>query len=319
VRNFQVYLPDEYKSNENERYPVLYWIPGWGGGVQGYSYKSYIDDAINSGKIPPTIAVFIDVHEQLWFLNSVALGNWENLLTLEIIPFIDQNYRTIADPLARGLMGHSAGGYTAFMLPLRNPGIWGSIGGNDPGLWGMYAYIRDKEDFKFFPPFSEIQSGYKDLPKDIGAYNSIANWYTKDLIQFGTAFSPNPNSPILCDLPADGNGNWFPEVREKWSNYDLSNPKTLDKYSEILKGLISITIVTATGAGGDGEQNKVLIEQFRSAGINITQLDMPGGHGDQTEERFIAIAEQILKAMIGAEVSVSPKNKLVVTWGEIKR
>ncbi len=318
VRKFQVYLPDEYYEMEDKRYPVLYWIPGWGSGLTGYTYKNHLDDAIKSSTIPSTIAVFIDVHEQLWCLNSPALGNWENFITLEVIPFIDREYRTISDPLARALMGHSAGGYTAFILPVRNPGIWGASGGNDPSLWAMWAYVRDKEDLVFFPPFNDIQAGYRNLPKDIGAYKSVTNWYTKDLIQFGTAFSPNPDDPLFCDLPVNADGEWIPEVREKWSEYDLSNPESLTNYSKTLKELLSISIIMPTG-GGNGPQNKIFIEQLLAAGIDITQLDMPGGHGDHKAERFIAMAEQILGAMIGADVSVSPQGSMTVTWGAIKQ
>jgi S-formylglutathione hydrolase FrmB len=318
LRKFQVYLPDEYYEREDVHYPVLYWIPGWGAGLIGDTYKKPLDDAIKSGTIPSTIAVFIDVHEQVWCLNSPVLGNWENFITLELIPFIDREYRTISDPSARALMGHSSGGYTAFILPARNPGIWGSSGGNDPALWGMWAYVRDKEDLNFFPSFNDIQGGYKNLPKEIGAYKSVTNWYVQDLIQFGTAFSPNPDDPLFCDLPVNADGEWIPEVREKWSKYDLSNPESLTNYSQILKELLSITIVTPTG-GGEGAQNRIFIEQLLAAGIHITQLDMPGGHGDYVGERFIAMAEQILNAMVGAEVSVSPQGSMVVTWGAIRQ
>ena len=315
---FQVYLPDEYYDKEYERYPVLYYIPGWLG-MRWENYRNPLDDAIKSGTIPSTIAVFIDVRGQ-WFLNSPAFGNWENFITQEVIPFVDKNYRTIADPLARGLMGASSGGYTALMLPVRNPGVWSSIGMNDPSLWGMWLYIRDEADIIYRELFSAIPGGYKDLPKDIADYGSVGNFYTIDLLQFGTAFSPNSDSPLLCDLPLDVDGEWVPEVREKWSEYDLSNPQTLAQHSDTLRNLLSLTIVVpelSKGSNRDG--NLDFIERLKSGGISVTRLDMPGAHDDGGSDRFIAMAEQLLRAMEGAETAVSPQASMTVTWGAIKQ
>lgn len=320
IRKFQVYLPDGYYQQEDKRYPVLYWIPGWWeiefGALEGNFYKYPLDDAIKSGTIPSTIAVFIDVREQ-WCLNSPAFGNWENFITLEVIPFVDKNYRTIADPLARGLMGSSTGGYAAFMLPVRNPGVWNSIGMNDPALWGMWAYVRDEASIG---RKLRIRDGYRNLPKDIADYKSVNNDTTQDLLQFGTAFSPNPDAPLFCDLPADVDGEWVPEVREKWIEYDLSNPQTLAQHTNTLRNLLSLTIVVPESSDDTNrDENLDFIKQLESESIFVTRLDMPGGHISNLGARFIAMAEQILGAMVGAEVSVSSQARMTVTWGTIKR
>jgi enterochelin esterase-like enzyme len=112
VRKFQVYLPDEYRNNESERYPVIYWIPGFADSTT-YQYQRSLDDAIRSRKIPATIAVFIDAREGILFLNSSVFGYGEDFLVKELIPFIDSTYRTIADKYSRCIAGHSAGGFTA--------------------------------------------------------------------------------------------------------------------------------------------------------------------------------------------------------------
>lgn len=304
-RGFQVYLPDGY-AESNRRYPVLYWIPGWSGGMTGYTYKNGLDNAIEQGRIPSTMAVIIITY-QIAFLSSPVFGDWEAFLISELIPFIDKEYRTIPEPRARALMGRSMGGYTSFILPVLHPGVWGSIGVNDPSFFVMWRYIRNT---------SMALLDLRNMPNNVDGYNST-DTYAQVMWQIGARVSPNPDTPLFYDHPVDSNGNWVPEVREKWDGYDLSNPDTLAEHSGTLKDLLSIAIVVPTG--GNGPANVTFINQLSAAGIEVTRLDVPGGHMDDESERFVSIAEVILNAMIGAEVSVSRRGKVASLWGEIKQ
>ena len=321
LRHIEVYLPDGYEEG-NQRYPVLYWIPGYKGNAGASFYRNALDDAIQSGKIPPTIAVFIDVHEGTYFLNSPVFGNWEDFIISEVIPFIDKTYRTIPDMQARGLMGHSVGGYSALMLPIRHPGIWGGIGANDASIWAMWYVLHDEADFPELlkPHFFVVRWVIQNLPKDFEEYASV-DWKIQALIQLGTAFSPNPSKPLFCDFPISSEGEWVPEVREKWSAYDLTNPQTLIEHGETLNSLLSITLVVPETVNID-ENNRVsnihLIERLQEAGVYVTRLDMPGGHIDFGQERFIALAEQLLGAMLRVTTSVSSRGKIAALWGKIK-
>ena len=273
----------------------------------GWFYQGYLDDAIRSAEIPPTIVVFVDVHEGIVFLNSPVFGNWEDFMVSELIPFIDREYRTIPDPLARGLIGFSVRGYSALMLPVLHPGVWGSVGGNDPWLLGMWAFTRSSD---------LALSGLRGLPEDLDDY-ALLGFFAGAMLQLGAAFSPNPEAPLLCDFPVTPDGQWIPEIREKWGAYDLSDPEILAKHSETLQGLLSIVIIIIPVA--NGPVNIPFIGQLQAAGIEVTRLDMPGHHSYQEGERLIALAKQILGAMVGAEVSVSPSSKVAALWGEIRQ
>jgi len=161
LRLFQVYLPNGYSENKDSRYPVLYWIPGLGGSLHGTYLQPALDEAIGDGTIPPVIAIFIDVHEQIDFLNSSHEGNWEDFMIYELIPFIDSEYRTIPDPTGRALMGHSWGGFSSLMLPFLHPGMWSAIGCNDPSIFAMdslFGAQNDERNLKKNPPlaFNEL-------------------------------------------------------------------------------------------------------------------------------------------------------------------
>jgi len=198
--------------------------------------------------------------------------------------------------------------YTALMLSILHPGVWGAIGVNDPPLFIMWRYTRTT---------SYALTNLNNAPKDVNEYNSAAR-AMQIMWQLGTRFSPNPEAPLFYDQPIDAEGDWIPEVRDKWYDHDYSYPDTLTEHSETLKDLLSITIVVPTG-GGNGPENITFINQLSAAGIEVTRLDMPGGHSDGLSERLIAMAEVTLNAMIGAEVWVSPRGKAAALWGEIKR
>jgi len=42
LRALQVYLPDGYNESKDRHYPVLYWIPGYGGGPMAMHTKRHL-------------------------------------------------------------------------------------------------------------------------------------------------------------------------------------------------------------------------------------------------------------------------------------
>jgi hypothetical protein len=45
----------------------------------------------------------------------------------EVVPFVDERYRTIADSKHRGIAGKSSGGYGAMVVPMLRPELWGAV------------------------------------------------------------------------------------------------------------------------------------------------------------------------------------------------
>lgn len=304
LRHIEIYLPSGYDTS-TDRYPVLYWIPGFGGSADGVTYKIALDKAIRNGVISPTIVVFIDVSDEIWlFHNSPLIGNWEDFMLSELVPFIDKTYRTIPNAQARGLMGHSSGGYSALLLPVLHPNVWGSIGLNDPAAFAMWYPIDEEADIQALnSDYASIKWAFIGMPKALDGYDAFTP-YVKLLLQMGASFSPNSNSPILADMPRSKRGEWVQEIREKWSDYDLTNPKSISKYSAILKNLSSLTIIVPEIMAIENTNsvtNLYFIERLKTAGISVTRLDMPGDHGSDRPGRLVALAEQLLKSMPGAK------------------
>ena len=196
-------------------------------------------------------------------------------------------------------MGWSAGGYSAMLLAVLHPNIWGSIGMNDPAVWLMWSPLNDEKSdsqaLKDLAPAFKVK--FKIMPKSLEGYSSFSV-DTRVLLQKGASFSPNPNSPILSDMPVTPDGKkWVQEVWEKWSDYDLTEAKSLAKYSATLKKLASIVIIIPESDASNRICNEYLLKVFQAAGISVTRLDMPGKHWVSRDIRFVALAEQLLKKM----------------------
>ncbi|MBI1923870.1 hypothetical protein HYR99_06430 [Candidatus Poribacteria bacterium] len=320
LRHVKVYLPDGYEKG-GWHYPTLYWITGWKA-LMAEDYRT-LNDAIKTGKIPPAIAVFIDMSDGIAFLNSPEFGDWEDFLLAELIPFIDKNYRTIPDWRKRALMGVSIGGYSALILPLLHPNTWGAVGLNDPSVWVGYDELYIGKEGEVPEPIrgdvAFTQDVWKHMPANLEGYKTADDSQQINM-QLGVAISPNPAAPLHFDVPVDKDGKVIPAVIEKWRAYCLMDPTTIAKHRATLSDLSMIAVIVPEVNGGlsNRYQNLLMMEQMEAVGIPVTRLDWPGAHGDFRGERFVALAGQVLTAMESA-TPVSPKGKVATLWGKIKR
>jgi len=127
-----VYTPPGYASNPTRTYPVLYEAPfpysGWNVGA---GMKTVLDNLINAGSIPATIAVFVAVsggpYPDTECANSFDGREWvDSFIAQTVVGWVDEHYRTIATPAARSITGMSQGGYCAAILALHHPDVFGT-------------------------------------------------------------------------------------------------------------------------------------------------------------------------------------------------
>ena len=114
-RPVNVYVPAEYENNPDKKYPVLYLVHGWGEDEKGWSNQGHManimDGLIASGKAVPMIVVMpsgdiktnSDVRE--------ATGTVMDIYANDLIPYIDQTFRTYTDREHRAMAGLSRGGF----------------------------------------------------------------------------------------------------------------------------------------------------------------------------------------------------------------
>jgi pimeloyl-ACP methyl ester carboxylesterase len=198
-RSLKVYLPPGYAKGK-ARYPVVYMLHGlnWSN-ERMFAPESTIqrtfDQAIADGVIRPFIAVAPDYTTSgpgTFYANSSTAGRFEDFTLQEVIPFVDANYRTLAAPASRAIMGEHMGAYGALLYAFRHPEVFGMVYGLHPvgtgsGLVPMYSRPDWKRVYAA-KSFADI-SGNPGDP------------YTPVFVAMAQAFLPNPDRPpFYCDF-----------------------------------------------------------------------------------------------------------------------
>lgn len=126
-----VYTPPDYDRDKKKRYPVLYLQHGWGEDETAWSNQGranlIMDNLIADGKIKPFIIVMT-----YGMTNDVKMGGLRNfdvkpfqtVLVDELIPYIDANFRTLANQPNRAMAGLSMGGMETKSITLARPDVF---------------------------------------------------------------------------------------------------------------------------------------------------------------------------------------------------
>ncbi len=240
VRDLYVYLPPGYEDGDAE-YPTVYCLTGFTGRgkmlLNDSAFTPNLEERLNrltaAGKIRPMIVVMPDCFTYYGgsqYINSTATGRYEDYLTQEIVPFVDQTFRTVKDRTARAVMGKSSGGYGSLIMGMRHADIFGLVCSTSGDAYFEHCYLSDipkayramKGDPKgFMKKFWETEKKGRD---DFPAVNMLG---------MSACYSPNGTEP---ELPFDLKTG---EIREDvWSRWLEHDPvRLVEKYVENLKGL----------------------------------------------------------------------------------
>lgn len=126
-----VVLPASYTKNKKANYPVLYLLHG----AYGHFYnwlKSPADKQLLHRLADQYNLIIVTPEGETFsfYLDSPvkADSKFETYLTKEVIPAIDQNYRTVRDRKGRVITGLSMGGYGSLYLSARHPDLYCAAG-----------------------------------------------------------------------------------------------------------------------------------------------------------------------------------------------
>ena len=124
---FSLYLPPSYASSTN-RYPLVIHLHGIGGthnGGQISLVPESHEDAVAAGLIEPCIIAFPGGYGDSFWADSVnSFKPAETNVRLEIIPYLDASYRTIASRNRRAMQGFSMGGFGAAKFAAKFPELF---------------------------------------------------------------------------------------------------------------------------------------------------------------------------------------------------
>ncbi len=155
VRRAYIYTPPGYSKDNSKSYPVLYLQHGMGENETGWGNQGHanliMDNLIAEGKAVPFIIVMENSGvnfdrprgprpERNANADSTQsrrrgprggfdfAGEFKNLLLNDLIPYVEANYRVIADPEHRAMAGLSMGGMQTRIITLGNPDVFSQVG-----------------------------------------------------------------------------------------------------------------------------------------------------------------------------------------------
>jgi enterochelin esterase-like enzyme len=180
-----VYTPPGYEKDKSKKYPVLYLQHGWGEDETAWSNQGHanliMDNLIAGGRIKPFIIVMTYgmTNEVKWGrIRDFSIDPFQTVLTDELIPYVDANFRTLANRDNRAMAGLSMGGMETKMITLNKPEVFGYYGLLSGGL-----YTPEDLKEKAKPKLVFLSCGSKERPDGVkkaaadlkaAGYNSVS-------------------------------------------------------------------------------------------------------------------------------------------------
>ena len=211
VRRAYIYTPPGYEKDNSKRYPVLYLQHGMGENETGWGNQGHtnliMDNLIAEGKALPFIIVMENSSVKFErpreprtgggpMGGADFAGEWKNVLLNDLIPYVEANYRVVADPKNRAMAGLSMGGMQTRIITLANPDVFSHVGMFSGGSISMED-IEKTPGFKSNVKLLFISYGSRELegprrgfggdPKENTAALKAAGMNTHFYVSPGTA------------------------------------------------------------------------------------------------------------------------------------
>lgn len=270
-RAVAVYLPPAYHASKSRRFPVIYFLHGYTDSVEKWFHnpKHWIQlPAVLDKAAQDFIVVMPDAYNAFqgsMYSTSVTTGDWETLLASELVAMIDAKYRTLARPAARGLAGHSMGGYGALRIGMKRPDVFSAV-------------------YLLSPCCMEANAGASPKAETVTSVEQIAqqDFGTKATLARAAAWSPNPKKPpLFLDLPV---GEQKADVLARWAaNAPLA---TVHQHVHNLKRLRALGFDVGDQDKGIAATCKALHGLLDNYGVTHTYAEYEGNHINRIAERI---------------------------------
>jgi S-formylglutathione hydrolase FrmB len=253
------------------------------------------ESMVLAGEAAPALIVMPDTFTRLGgsqFVNSSAVGRYEDHMIEEVVPFIQEHYAP--DPRRRIVVGKSSGGFGALHLAMRHPGTFqvvGSIAGDCHFDYGygseMLAGLREIEKHQGDPALF-LKKFFETQKLDGDAHAAL------NLLAMSACYSPNPEASLGFDLPIDlHTGIRNQAVWDRWLAFDPVQACT--QYPESLRGLKGLYLE----AGKRDEFHlqfglRVLVQELKRLGIPHDHVEFDGGHFGM-DVRFETVLPRLLQ------------------------
>jgi S-formylglutathione hydrolase FrmB len=250
-----VYVPPGYDNERARRYPSIYVIQGYTGHVAMWRnrtayrqpFPETADEVFGRQEAPPAIIVYVDAwtaYGGSQFVDSPGTGRYHSYLCDEVVPWVDERYRTIANRNHRAIMGKSSGGFGAMITPMLRPDLF----------CGLATHAGDAlYEFCYIPEFAKAVRFLRDYAGDIFGwwddFRSRAAFIKEEddllLMLLGIAACFSAGEDGTPELPFDPRtGVLRDEVWQRWLDWDPV--RMVPRHADAMRSLRAIWIDAGT-------------------------------------------------------------------------
>lgn len=165
---YNVILPADYETARARRYPVLYLLHGLTGHYSDWVSRTNVADYASEYRL---IVVMPEGNDS-WYTDS-GNNKYESYILQELIPDVQQRYRTIEARYARAIAGLSMGGYGAIKFGLKSPHTF-AFAASMSGAFAITRFSEEevpaswRESLKLFGPVGSETRKANDLFEIVG-------------------------------------------------------------------------------------------------------------------------------------------------------
>ena len=161
-----VMLPSDYDTARTSRYPVLYLLHGLTGHHSDWFSRTNVADYAAQYRV---IVVTPEGNDS-WYIDSTTSPSekYESYILKELIPDVQQRYRTVEARYGRAIAGLSMGGYGAIKFGLKSPATF-AFAGSMSGAFGITRFAEQdvpaswQTSLKLFGPAGSDTRKQNDL------------------------------------------------------------------------------------------------------------------------------------------------------------
>lgn len=249
-----VYRPPQYERDGAQRFSTIYLIQGLTGQVDMWRNRApfrpnvieLMDELFSSEKTPPCLVVMIDAWTSVGgsqYLDSPGTGKYQTYICDDIVPFIDQKYRTKASRDHRALTGKSSGGYGAMVVPMMRPDVFGALATHAGDALFDLCYaktfgetVRALRD-NYGGSYEKFWADFRSRPAlSKSSDHTLLNDYC-----MAACYSADADGTVR--MPIDLNtGERIPEIWARWLAVDPVYMARTPQYGRALKSMRAIYI-----------------------------------------------------------------------------
>jgi S-formylglutathione hydrolase FrmB len=244
-RTVAVYLPPGHDTSR-EDHPLLVDLTGFtGSGLKhlawqpfGESVPQRIDRLVDQGKLGPVVVAFPDCFTTLGgnqYIDSIALGRWEEFLLEEMLPAIEQEFRVRPGSRHRAVFGKSSGGYGAILQGLRRGDRWAGVACHSGDMAFELVYLPE------FPRTLDVLARHGGSVTAFLDHLRVAPKIGSDemcalmILAMAATYDPDPAAPFGIRLPVDPRTCELDP--ERWARWLAHDPVRLVELEECRQSL----------------------------------------------------------------------------------